>query len=72
MSCNFVELTVSDNRKDDKEVTVLLNLYHISSVSKNLYTKKTIIRMHNGTGFEVDETYETVKEVLGGKFNACK
>lgn len=72
MSCNFVELTVSDNRKDNKEVTVLLNLYHISSVSRNLYNNRTWIRMHNGTSFEVDETFDTVKEVLGGKFNACK
>lgn len=72
MSCSFVELTVNDGRKDNDDTMVLINRYHISSVSRNLYTKKTIIRMHNGTGFEVDETYETVKEVLGGKFDACK
>lgn len=72
MSCNFVELTLSDSRKDDKEVTIILNLYHISSVSRNMYNNRTLVRMHNGTSFEVDESFNTIKEILGGKFNGCR
>ena len=67
---NFVELT--QNSKHGAEDFVLLNRYHVSTITKSHYTGKTLVRMNNGFYFEVEESYEDVKEVMTGDFDGCK
>ena len=65
---SFIELTRPDN------TAILLNKYHITSVSQSVdYPKsRLMIRMNNGQTQEVIDAYEDVKEMLEGKTDACK
>ena len=67
---NFIELIQADVGESVSPVTI--NRYHISTVSKSFYTKRTIIRMHNGSAYEVEEPYEEVKDLLKGIYDVCK
>lgn len=67
---NFFELTQTN--RDKLQEYVLFNRYHVSTISKSNYSGKTIIRMNNGATFEVEESYDDVKDVIRGDMNACR
>lgn len=64
---NFIELTRVDN------TPLLLNKYHISTVSQSVqYPNRITIRMNNGSVQDVIDSYEDVKDILAGKTDVCK
>lgn len=64
---SFIELTRAD------KTAILLNKYHISSVSMSLDNPGHIkIRMNNGSVQDVMDSYEDVKDILAGKTDVCK
>ena len=64
---SFIELTRIDGEK------ILINKYHVSSVSKSLGREKClVVRLNSGQMQEITDDYNSVKVLLEGKNNECK